>query len=65
MDRCGSEQYGQHRALAFQLDKLEEDIVTNFIIGKPLIDDPSNLRTVFKFKKDRGLENSGLELSPE
>ena len=31
-------------------DRLEEDLISTFIVGKPLIDSPSQLRTVFKFK---------------
>ena len=36
-----------------QFDKLEEDIVLSFIMGKPLIGDPSQLRTVFQFKVEK------------
>ena len=38
---------------AFQLDKLEEDLVVAFIVGKPLIESPAHLRKPFKFKKDK------------
>ena len=37
----------------FQADKLEEDLVSTFVVGKPIIGNPSLLRTVFKFKKDQ------------
>ena len=38
-----------HSQLPFQLDRLEEDITSNFIVGKPFIGSPSQLRKVFKF----------------
>ena len=41
---------------AFQLDKLEEDFVSAFISGKPLIEAPSQLRKVFPFKKDEKVD---------
>ena len=37
---------------AFHLQQLEEDLVLCFITGKPLIESPALLRTVFKFKKE-------------
>ena len=37
----------------FQLGQLEEDMVTSFITGKPLIKSPLLLRIIFKFKKDK------------
>lgn len=37
--------------LPFQLDRLEEDIVSTFIVGKPLIEASSQIRKVFKFKE--------------
>lgn len=47
---------------AFHLDKLEEDLVSTFISGKPLIEAPSQLRKVFRFKKD---EKQELGISQE
>ncbi len=42
---------------SFQLRQLEEDIVSTFISGKPLIDDdPTQFRIVFKFKEDQSEE---------
>ncbi len=38
---------------AVHFDKLEEDVVLTFIVGKPLIGDPSLLRTVFQFKMEK------------
>ena len=38
-----------HSQLPFQLDRLEKDIASNFIVGKPLIEAASTLRKVFKF----------------
>ncbi len=39
---------------SFQLRQLEEDVVSTFISGKPLIDDdPTQFRIVFKFKETR------------
>ncbi len=35
----------------FQLKHLEEDLVRQFIAGKPLIESPSSIRTLFKFKQ--------------
>ena len=35
----------------FELDQLEEDIISNFIKGKPLIKSSASFRTVFKFRK--------------
>ena len=40
----------------FQLGQLEEDMVTAFITGKPLIKSPLLLRTLFRFKKDKQLD---------
>ena len=37
----------------FQADKLEDDLLSTFIAGKPLIENPSLLRIVFQFKKDQ------------
>ena len=37
----------------FALEQLEEDVVGEFIAGKPLIKSESLLRTVFKFKKEK------------
>lgn len=38
--------------MPFHLEQLEEDLVVTFIVGKPHIESPLLLRTVFKFKKD-------------
>lgn len=38
---------------ALHFDKLEEDVVLTFIVGKPLIDTPSHLRKVFQFKMEK------------
>ena len=35
----------------FQLKHLEEDLVRLFNAGKPLIESPSSIRTLFKFKQ--------------
>ena len=35
----------------FQLEWLEKDFVITFLAGKPLIESPTLLRNVFKFKK--------------
>jgi hypothetical protein len=41
-----------HRQMpTFHLDILEEDLVSTFISGKPLIEAPSELRKPFCFKK--------------
>lgn len=40
----------------FHLEQLEEDLIVTFITGKSLIESPSLLRTVFKFKKDQKQE---------
>ena len=37
----------------FDLEQLEEDIVCEFIAGKPIIKSESLLRTVFKFRKGK------------
>lgn len=36
----------------FELDQLEEDIISYFIRGKPLIKLNARFRTVFKFRKE-------------
>ena len=40
---------------AFQLDKLEEDLVSTFIAGKPKIEAPAQLRRVVEFKKNQDI----------
>ena len=57
-----SSQKPRRQVPAFQLDQLEEDLVQTFITGKPLIQSPSLLRKVFKFKKD---EKQELGISQE
>lgn len=37
----------------FQLLQLEEDLVRMFVAGKPLIESPSSMRILFKFKQSQ------------
>ena len=37
----------------FQLLQLEEDLVRIFVAGKPLIESPSSIRILFKFKQSQ------------
>ena len=41
----------QYQMPHFQLECLEKDFMLTFVAGKPLIESPSLLRKVFKFKK--------------
>ena len=43
----------RHQLPMFALEQLEEDIVADFIAGKPLIKSETLLRTIFKFKKGK------------
>lgn len=47
--RCRTTSYGK----IIHSDELEEDIMSSFIIGKPRIGDPLQLRKVFQFKMEK------------
>lgn len=39
--------------LSFNLPQLQEDIVSHYLAGKPIIRDISSLRTLFKFRHSK------------
>ncbi len=51
----------QCQVQAFQLDKLEEDLVRTFVTGKPLILTPSQLRKVVEFRDQKKRADVALE----
>ena len=40
-------------SLSFNLNYLQEDIVSIYLAGRPIIEDVSNLRSVFKFRQEK------------
>ena len=49
-------------SLCFSLTRLQEDVVSHYLSGKPIIRDISSLRTVFKFKQDKkSVDTKGLD----
>ena len=52
---------GREPVSMFALEQLEENIVGEFIAGKPLIKSDLFLRTVFKFKKEKAEIGSSTE----
>ena len=42
-----------HPILSFDLTLLQEDVVNHYLSGKPIIQDISSLRMVFKFKQEK------------
>ena len=42
-----------HPILSFDLTLLQEDVVSHYLSGKPIIQDISSLRMVFKFKQEK------------
>ena len=51
---------GSQSSLAFSLEELQEDIVADFIAGKPIIRDIDAIRTIFKFREDVDVHHSRL-----
>ena len=51
-----------HLSLSFNLTCFQEDVISNYLSGKPIILDISSLRTVFKFKQDKkSVDTKGLD----
>ena len=51
---------GSHKPMSYSLAELQEDIVANYVAGKPIIQDIQAIRKVFKFRKeDHGSHLSG------
>ena len=49
-------------SLSLSLTRLQEDVVSHYLSGKPIIRDISSLRTVFKFKQDKkSVDAKGLD----
>ena len=42
-----------HSILSFDLTLLQEDVVSHYLSGKPIIQDISSLRIVFKFRQEK------------
>ena len=56
------QQDGTTPSLCFSLTRLQEDVVSHYLSGKPIIRDISSLRTVFKFKQDKkSVDTKGLD----
>ncbi len=47
-----------HAEPEFKLKHLEEDLVRLFNAGKPLIESPSSIRTLFRFKQSNNRDVS-------
>ena len=45
-------------SVCFSLHELQEDIITAYLTGKPIIKDVSSLRTPFKFREDASSRHS-------
>ena len=41
-----------HKSMSYSLAELQEDIVANYVAGKPIIRDVEGIRTVFKFREE-------------
>ena len=50
---------GSHESVSYSLDELQEDIVANYVAGKPIIQKVEEIRTVFKFRE----EDHSIDLS--
>ena len=51
--------FSSHGSVSYSLDELQEDIVANYVAGKPIIQNIEEIRTVFKFRE----EDNSIDLS--
>ena len=51
---------GSQSSLAFSLEELQEDIVADFITGKPIIRDIDAIQMVLKFRENVEIHHSCL-----
>ena len=45
--------YSFKASTMFEFHRLQKDLVTQFIAGKPFINDPAQIRVIFRYRKEQ------------